>query len=188
MAEALNPSDSFAPVNSLRGPIVIWEIALLSLLAAGAIHGYQTRDRGPGRIPEMMLIYLLTVYCGVLQIVVAVMIIYDPDWVAINMTGTPPGNPIMAWTGFTYLGLAATAVLTPWFRGPYLIAPTLGWGIYWAGATYAHAAVALAKGGDFANVIAGAFLSHGIVAVILLGLTVSLLLSRRTAGQAQVIA
>jgi len=168
---------------------VIWEIALLSLLGAGAIHGYQTRNRGPGRIPEMMLVYLLTVYCGVLQIVVAGMIIYDPDWVAINMTGTPPGNPIMAWTGFTYLGLAATAALAPWFRGPYLIAPTLGWTIYWAGATYAHTVVDLAKGrNSFATVVTEAFLSHGIVAVILLGLAISLLFSRRTASSAPAVA
>lgn len=165
---------------------MIWEVALLSLLAAGAIHGYRTRDRGPGRIPEMMLVYLLTIYCGVLQILVAVMILYNPDWVAINMTGTPPGNPIMAWTGSVYLGLAATAVLVPWFRGPYLIAPTLGWTIYWAGATYAHAASALAKGrGDFAAVATGAFLSHGIVAVILIGLAISLWLGRRRADRSE---
>jgi hypothetical protein len=105
------------------------------------------------------------------------------------MTDTPPGNPIMAWTGFTYLGLAATAALAPWFRGRYLIAPTLGWGIYWAGATYAHAANDLAKGrGSFASVVTEAFLSHGIVAVIMLGLTISLLLSRRTAGSVPAIA
>jgi len=168
---------------------VIWEIALLSLLAAGAIHGYQTRDRGPGRIPEMMLVYLLTVYCGVLQIVVAGMILYDPDWVAINMTGTPPGNPIMAWTGSTYLGLAAIAALAPWFRGAYLIAPTLGWTIYWAGATYAHSVVELARGRNgFATVVTEAFFSHGIVAVILLGLAISLQLSRRAANPTPAVA
>lgn len=164
---------------------MIWEIALLSLLAAGAIHGYRTRDRGPGRVAEMMLVYLLTIYCGVLQMVVAGMIFYDPDWVAINMTGTPPGNPIMGWTGSVYLGLAAIAALAPWFRGTYLIAPTLGWGIYWAGATYAHAAVGLAKGRDFAAVATGAFLSHGIVAVILIALAAFLYQSRRPADRSE---
>ena len=159
---------------------MIWEIALLSILAAGALHGYLTRDRGPGRIPEMMLVYLLTAYCGVLQIVVAGALLCDPDWVAIHMTHTPPGDPIMAWTAFVYLGLAATAVLAPWFRGAYLVAPTLGWAIYWAGATYAHAVVALAENrGKLANIIAGAFISHGIVAVILAGLALALCLARR---------
>ncbi len=157
---------------------MIWEIALLSILAAGALHGYLTRERGPGRIPELMLVYLLTGYCGLLQIAVAFMIIFNPDWVAINMTHTPPGDPIMAWTGFTYLGLAATAAMAPWFRGAYLIAPTVGWGIYWAGASYAHAAVALAKGGEVIPVATGVFLSHGIVAVILIGLSIPLLRNR----------
>ncbi len=109
------------------------------------------------------------------------------DWVAINMTGTPPGNPIMAWTGFTYLGLAATAALAPWFRGPYLIAPTLGWTIYWAGATYAHSVVDLARGrNSLATVATEAFLSHGIVAVILLGLAIALQLSR-SSGRRQTL-
>lgn len=163
---------------------MIWEFALLSILAAGAIHGYLTRGQGPGRIPEMMLVYLLALYCGVLQIAVAGMIIFNPDWVAINMTHTPPGDPIMAWTGFTYLGLAVTAVLAPWFRGPYLVAPTLGWGIYWAGASYAHGAVAMAKGAEFVAVAVGVFLSHGIVAVLLLGLAIPVWFSRRPLGAA----
>jgi hypothetical protein len=116
----------------------------------------------------MMLVYLLAGYCGVLMFIVGLAAVLNPDWVAINMARVPPGNPVMIWAGFFFLGLAVVAMMSVWLRGAFLAAPVIAWSTYWAGATYAHLVADQANGhaltfGEFF----GVFVGHGLVALIL---------------------
>jgi Family of unknown function (DUF6790) len=145
----------------------MWQLILAALMVAGAVHAQLTRRRAA----ELMLIYVLAGYCGVLMFAVGLVAIINPDWVAINMAQVPPGNPVMIWAGFFFLGLSVVAMMTIWFRGAFLAAPVIAWSVYWAGATYAHLVAdqqnghAVTPGLFFAT-----FVGHGLVALILLGL------------------
>ena len=151
---------------------MMWQLIELSLLAAGAVHAYVTPGRSPARFAEMMLVYFLAGYCGATMFAVGVVAVVNPDWVAVNMAQVPPGNAVMIWAGFFFLGVSLISMLTIWLRGVFLIAPVLTWSIYWAGATYAHL-VADEKNGHAitSDVVLDTFFSHGMVAVILLALS-----------------
>jgi hypothetical protein len=145
----------------------MWQLILALLLAAGAAHAQITK----GRIVEMMLVYVLAGYCGVLMFIVGLAAVLNPDWVAINMAQVPPGNPVMIWAGFFFLGLAIVAMLSIWLRGAFLAAPVIAWSTYWAGATYAHLVADQQNGHAVTpGLFFAVFVGHGLVALILLGL------------------
>ncbi len=149
----------------------MWQLILVALLAAGAVHAQITK----GRIVEMMLVYVLAGYCGVLMFAVGLMAVINPDWVAINMAQVPPGNPVMIWAGFFFLGLSLVSIMTIWQRGVFLAAPVIAWSTYWAGATYAHLVADQQNGHAVTpQLVFGIFLGHGLVALILLGLAATL--------------
>jgi len=151
---------------------MMWQLIEVSLLGAGAVHAYVTPNRSPARVAEMMLVYLLAGYCGVTMFAVGLMAVINPDWVAVNMAHVPPGNAVMIWAGFFFLGVSAVSIMTIWLRGVFLIAPVIVWSTYWAGATYAHL-VAEQQGGHplTSDVVFQTFVSHGLIAVILLVLS-----------------
>jgi len=151
---------------------MMWQLIELSLLGAGAAHAYFTPGRSPARFAEMMLVYLLAGYCGVTMFAVGVMAVVNPDWVAVNMAQVPPGNAVMIWAGFFFIGLAIISIMTIWLRGIFLIAPVLTWSIYWAGATYAHLVADQHNGHALTQAaVLDTFISHGLIAVILLVLS-----------------
>lgn len=163
--------------------IPIWPLGLLVLLVAGAAHGLLTRKKGPGRVPELMLVYVLVGYCGLAQLYVGYLSITNPDFVAVHMAGVPAGNPIMLWAGFLILGAGIAATLTAVLRGNYIIGPMIVWTTFWLGATYAHTVADHACGAVMSH---GGFLmmfvAHGLVGVILIVLMVWWLAARRTSA------
>ncbi len=151
---------------------MMWQLIELSLLGAGAVHAYVTPSRSPARIAEMMLVYLLAGYCGVTMLAVGLVAVVNPDWVAVNMAQVPPGNAVMIWAGFLFIGLSLVSIMTIWLRGIFLIAPVVIWSIYWAGATYAHLVADRQNGHALtSDVVFQTFVSHGLIAVILLVLS-----------------
>jgi hypothetical protein len=153
------------------------------LLAAGLVHGLLTRSRGAGRVPELMLVYLLVGYCGVAQMAVGATAVVNPDFVAVHMAGVPAGNPIMLWAGFLILGAGIAATMTALLRGTYIVGPVVVWATFWLGATYAHTVADHARGAAMSH---GGFLmmfaAHGLVGVVLIVLTVWWLATRRSAS------
>ena len=146
----------------------MWQLILLGLMAAGAVHAQVRRGGSKGRMAEMMLVYVLAGYCGAMMFAVGVVAILNPDWVATNMAQVPTGNPVMIWAGFLFLGLAIVSVITIWLRGVFLIAPVIAWSIYWAGATYAHIIADQQNGQPMTpGLLLGIFVGHGLVALIL---------------------
>ena len=161
-------------------------ILLAASIAAGLVHGFLTRKRAPGRIPEMVLVYLLVGYCGLAQIAVGAAAIANPDWIATHMARVPPGNPVMIWAGFLLLGEGVIATMTAKIRGNFILGPAIAWSIFWFGATYAHVVAETANG---AGVTHGGllmiFLAHGLVGVLLLAAMVWWLKARRSGEPAR---
>lgn len=151
----------------------MFHMLLPAVVLAGLVHGLLTRNKGLGRVPEMMLVWLLAVYCGLAQIAVGTVMVVNPDWVATHMARVPPGNPVMLWAGFLYLGLAIIATMTVKLRGTFILGPVIAWSIFWIGATYAHVQAEIANGtGVSAHGFAAIFIAHGLVGIILIALTV----------------
>lgn len=150
----------------------MFQVFLAALLAAGAMHAQVSRGPLRGKTAEMMLIYVLAGYCGVMMVALGAVAVVDPDWVAINMAQVPPGNPVMIWAGFLFLSLGVVAIMTIWHRGAFLIAPVIVWSTYWAGATYAHLVADKQNGHPLTTeLFFQTFVGHGLVALILLGLS-----------------
>jgi hypothetical protein len=162
----------------------MWQIGLAALIVAGLMHGYATRKRGPGRIPEMMLVYLLVGYCGLAQIAVGVIAVVNPDFVATEMARVPAGNPIMLWAGFMFVGMGLAAALTAFLRGTYIIGPVVAWSIFWLGATYAHVVAEGVHGGHMSHGgLLMIFAAHGLIGVLLIVLTLWWLIARGRAAR-----
>jgi len=120
----------------------------------------------------MMLVYVLAGYCGVLMLGLGIVAVVNPDWIAINMAGVPPGNAVMIWAGFLFIGLAITSIMTIWHRGAFLLPPVIAWTTYWGGAVYAHIVADQLRGHQLtAQSFLDIFIGHGLTAVILVGLT-----------------
>ena len=150
---------------------MMWQLILVALLVAGAVHAQLKKGPSKGRTAEMMLVYVLAGYCGVLMFAVGLVAVINPDWVAINMARVPPGNPVMIWAGFFFLGLSIVSMMTIWQRGVFLVAPVIAWSTYWAGATYAHLVADQQNGHAVTpQLFFEIFVGHGLVALILLGL------------------
>jgi len=148
---------------------MMFQVILAALMVAGAVHAQVRRGPSKGRTAEMMLVYVLSGYCGVMMFVIGLVAVLNPDWVATNMAQVPPGNPVMIWARFLFLGLAIVAIMTIWLRGVFLIAPVIVWSIYWAGATYAHLAADRQNGYSLTpRLFFETFVGHGLVALILL--------------------
>ena len=82
----------------------------------------------------------------------------------------PAGGPVQQFFDFAFLGMATIALLSAWFRGPSLVAPTLGWSIFWFGATYIHLADHYATGSLTFGVVLRVFSSHGLIALAMISL------------------
>lgn len=144
-------------------------LALIAgLLIAGAIHARARRPAHSGYTPELMLVYALAGYCGIVQIGVACAMLVVPERVAAAV-GVPPGNPIQIWTAFLLLGAGIIATLTIRFRGDFLIAPVVVWSVFFVGASYAHLHTD-AINGHAASAARTAWIiaTHGLVSAVLI--------------------
>ncbi len=110
---------------------------LFALVGAGYLHGRIGGSRGIQSRYELMLVYLLAGYCGVIMVGVSIWGMINPS-AASGMLRTEPGSPFQDFFLVAYLGMSVMATLSIWIRGSYLIANVVCWSIYWFGATYLH--------------------------------------------------
>jgi hypothetical protein len=151
---------------------MIWQLSLCALMVAGLVHARLTGKASKGEVAEMMLVYVLAGYCGVLMLGLGIVAVVNPDWIAINMAGVPPGNAVMIWAGFLFIGLSIASIMTIWHRGMFLVAPVIAWTTYWGGAVYAHIIAESLRGHPLTTEsFVGIFIGHGLTAAILVVLT-----------------
>ncbi len=152
-------------------------LLLFGCVLAAAIHALRLRERTTERIGELVLLYVLVGYCGVPMVAVSVGILAAPERMAEMLPIGEPG-PVVAFFGWAYLGMSLLPLLALRYRGTFLIAPVVCWGVYFAGATFVH----LHGGGGGAASHGGmlaVLATHGLVTVILaIGLFMSGLLGR----------
>ena len=145
-------------------------IFLVVILGAAVLHALITKTHTSQRWIELFLVYVLVGYCGLFVFGVSIFGLVDGEQLAKTF-GFSTGGPFMQFLCFTFLGMSTIAILSIWLRGQYLIAPTVCWSIFWLGATYVHLANAFATKGYLTfHFFLIVFFSHGIVAVLLLGL------------------
>jgi hypothetical protein len=149
-------------------------LALLAgLLLAGLVHARLQRPVPPGRTSELVLVYVLVGYCGVMQVFIGSAMFVVPDRVAA-LVGVPVGNPIEIWTAALVLGAGIVATLTVRLRGDYLIAPVVIWAIFFLAASYAHLQVDVVHGRTAsAGRIAWLLATHALVSLVLVGLLIA---------------
>jgi hypothetical protein len=144
-------------------------ILLIALVVAALVHGSRTHNQSPGRRVELLLVYMVAGYCGVFQIYSGFDLLLRPDRIMQHL-GLPTGNAVTYWTASIYLGGAFAATLAIWQRGTYLLAPTIVWAVYFAGANFAHLYALQLNGTELTPVIiAFVFSTHGLVSLILIG-------------------
>ncbi|MEX2610799.1 MAG: DUF6790 family protein [Gemmatimonadota bacterium] len=146
-------------------------IILAVVLAGAAAHvalrgGPRTRER----VGVLVLLWTLVGYCGIPMLVVAGMLLVHPHETA-EAFGFPPDNPIAVFFGWAYLGMALSAVLSPRYRGPYLVAPTVTWAVFFLGATFIHLGEGHG-GGTHAGALA-IVATHGLISLILVAALVA---------------
>lgn len=144
-------------------------LALLALvLLGGAAHAVRSGDRSPRSLGRIFLLWLLVGYCGIPMVGVSAGVLLAPERAA-DILGFPPGNPFQVFLGFAYLGMSVGAALTLRYRGRAMIAPAVGWAIFFAGATYVHLHDPGAHGTLTHAGMLHIFLTHGLIAVLLAG-------------------
>ena len=119
------------------------------------------------RVGEVGLLWVLVGYCGVSMLLHSAESLLLPALVA-DWHGFPAGGIWQAFTTVALLGMAVSAVLAIWYRGAYLIGPSLTWAVYFGGATVIHLQDEAAKGPLTTGAVAGIFVTHGLIALLLL--------------------
>lgn len=145
----------------------MFQILLLLVLAAWGAHLSRRGDReGAG---ELLLRYLLVGYCGVPMLIVALLVLVHPHEMA-HVIGVEPDHPSTVFLGWAYLGMATIATLSTRFAGAYLVAPTLVWATFLAGATFVHLGPMAGAGTHGGHLgVLEIFTAHGLVSLLLVG-------------------
>ena len=139
---------------------------LVLLVMAAFAHAHVKKIEGTAR-HELVLIYLVAGYCGLIMVGVSVWgMIYPPG--AANMVGTEAGNPFQDFFLVAYLGISVMASLSIWIRGSYLTANVISWSIYWFGATYIHLADYAATGRLDIHATLAIIGAHTLVPILML--------------------
>jgi hypothetical protein len=142
----------------------MWAILLVSLMVAAAIHSRFSTTRKS----ELFLVYLLAGYCGIAQIAFGLAMLLAPaEWQLAHMPRVQPDNPAMTWVAFLWIGMGTIGALTIWLRGIYIVAPLVGWSIFWSGATLAHS---IHDGPITVLGFLHMFAVHGLIAILLVSL------------------
>jgi hypothetical protein len=162
----------------------MWIILLIVLMAAAAVHSRLAAGKSRTPPSELFLVYLLAGYCGIAPIITGLaLFVAPPDWQIALMPRAQPGNPLTAWFAVLWLGMGAIGTLTIWLRGVYLVAPMVGWSIFWGGATFAHAIHDPTDAHPLTAVgFTHIFIAHGLIAILLVAFGVVSWRGRRQTG------
>lgn len=144
----------------------MFQILLLVLIAAAALHFWRSRERTVERAGRLLLRWVLVGYCGIPMIGVALLVLVHPSEAA-EVLGFAAGNPFELFLGWAYLGMAVVATLSLRYRDRYLVAPALLWAIFFAGATGVHVGDYRAAGVLTHGSLLQLFVAHGLVSVLL---------------------
>ena len=112
-------------------------LTALLLVVVALVHAGRAGHDLRGRL-ELVLVYLLAGYHGVVMLVVTAVLFFDPERGAA-MVSADPGSPFQLFFGVSYLAMSVTAILTIWWRGRHLDGQVILWSIYFFGATWIHA-------------------------------------------------
>jgi hypothetical protein len=145
----------------------VFVILILGLVVAAAVHFALQHEKTVARFGELGLLWVMVGYCGLAMLAHAGESLLAPQAVAA-MHGFPDGGIWQAFTTWALLGMAGSAAIAPWYRGTYLIGPAVSWAVYFAGATAVHIQDEAAAGPVSGAALLGIFLTHGLVAVLLL--------------------
>lgn len=125
---------------------MLWIYILITTLAGATVHAVYAWRRGLGnRTVEFFLVYLLVGYYGLAMIVSGLVHLLNPGPLAA-LKGWPASPPMHALYSFALFGLAASASLSIWFRGKYLLAPAISGSVLAFGGAYVHAAEMVNRG------------------------------------------
>lgn len=143
------------------------------LIAAGfalaaLVHGAAVRASRTKRV-ELVLVYLVAGYLGVVMAAVALFVLFAPERAA-GMLGAEPGNPFQQFLGINYLALAVVAILAAFLRGRYLVAPVVGWSVFFFAATAVHVSQFAAAGSLDVHAVGHIVLEHAVVPVAVIAL------------------
>ncbi|HXI03235.1 MAG TPA: DUF6790 family protein, partial [Candidatus Saccharimonadales bacterium] len=105
-------------------------------VAAGLVHG-AVKHAGKVERIDLVLVYLLAGYHGIVMVAVALFGMIHPARAAA-MLGAPAGNVFQDFMAWAYLGMSVASILAIWLRGSYLAGPVVYWSIYFLGATRVH--------------------------------------------------
>ena len=145
-------------------------IFLILCLLGATLHSLLGKSRSRERTAELFAVYMLAGYCGIAQILFAAALVFAPaEWQMAHLPEVQPGNPVMAWFACLILGLGTIATMTIRHRGAFLAAPLIAWAIFWTGATFAHSIHDHSDAHPLtAHSFLGVFVTHGLVALILI--------------------
>lgn len=125
---------------------MLWIYILIATLVGATIHSVLASRRGDGnRAVELFLVYLLVGYYGLAMILSGLVHILNPGPLAA-LKGWPVSSPMHALYAFALFGLAVSASLSIWFRGRYLLAPTISGSVLAFGGAYVHGVEVLNRG------------------------------------------
>ena len=142
-------------------------VSIALLLIAGYVHGRKGYSHDASKRFELMAVYLLAGYCGILMVVVSVWGMFNPEGAA-GMLQTEPRSPFQDFFLIAYLGMALMAALSIWYRERYLIANVVCWSVYWFGATYLHLVEYGEAGVLSFDLIVNVLAAHTLVPVLLI--------------------
>lgn len=156
-------------------------LLFIGFLATGGIHAFMTGPRTRQRFAEMMLVYSLVGYFGILMLSVAVYNLVAPEQFAASHGWSVSGdNPFQQFSAISYGAMAIIAILAIWLRGLYLVAPAVCWSIFFLGATYIHLVDYAARGREITfGLFVHVFSSHGLMALVLIALLATYMFPER---------
>ncbi|HEX9654435.1 MAG TPA: DUF6790 family protein [bacterium] len=166
--EFIGHSNAQRPVDNYGGSMFL--ILFVGFLAAGWIHAMKTGPHTKQRFAELMLVYSLVGYFGILMLGVAIYNLVAPErFAASHGWSVSTDNPFQQFVGILYGAMAIIAILAVWLRGMYLLAPAVCWSIFFLGATYIHIADFAARGREITfPLVLHIFSSHGLMAIVVI--------------------
>ena len=124
---------------------VVGLLLIIVLAATFHIAVHLRSPRATQRVAEIFLVYLLVGYYGLGMILSATVHLLNPMAIG-QLKGWVPSRPFQALYAFALLGLAASALLTAWLRGSYVLAPAISGSLLLFGGAYVHGSEILAAG------------------------------------------
>ena len=118
---------------------MLFVFVLLAVVVAATVHALVgSRPNAAGRsVVELFMVYLLAGYYGFAMLLAAFIHLTRPEAIA-DLKGWPVSRPVQTLYAFALFGLAASSILTIWFRGSYLLAPAISGSLLLLGGAYVH--------------------------------------------------